>query len=143
MLEEFPLSASDTETPAPPEIPLEIIPLQQDFRQNPYPTYRRFREAAPVHRSAMFGFWVCTHYDDIVIILRHSKVGTNPYDWERFEDYAEAQGGTGPADDRQSRWTLLKSPPDHTRRHQLVTTAFTQHAVKNIRPPAPCSGQRA
>ena len=42
-------SVPDTETPAHPEMPLEFNPLQQDFRQNLYPPYRRFREADPVH----------------------------------------------------------------------------------------------
>ena len=48
MPEESQSSVPDTETPAHPEIPLEFNPLQQDFRQNPYPIYRRFREADPV-----------------------------------------------------------------------------------------------
>lgn len=74
-------SVPDAETPAHPEMPLEFNPLQQNFRQNPYPTYRQFREADPVHWSAMFGFWVCTRYDDIVTILRHSKASANPRDW--------------------------------------------------------------
>lgn len=133
MLEESQSSVPDTETSAHPEIPLEFNPLQQDFRQSPYPTYRRFREADPVHWSAMFGFWVCTRYDDIVTILRHSKASANPRDWERFNDYVEALGGIGPAYDMQSRWMLLKNPPDHTRLRKLVTKAFTPRVVENMR----------
>ncbi len=126
-------SVPGTETPAHPEMPLEFNPLQQNFRQNPYPTYRQFREADPVHWSAMFGFWVCTRYDDIVTILRHSKASANPRDWERFDDYVEALGGTGPAYDMQSRWMLLKNPPDHTRLRKLVAKAFTPRVVENMR----------
>ena len=133
MLEESQSSVLDTETLAHPEMPLEFNPLQQDFRQNPYPAYRRFREADPVHWSAVFGFWVCTRYDDIVSILRHSKASANPRDWERFDDYVEALGGTGPADAMQSRWMLLKNPPDHTRLRKLVTKAFTPRVVENMR----------
>ncbi len=127
-------SVPDTETPAHPEMPLEFNPLQQNFRQNPYPTYRQFREADPVHWSAMFGFWVCTRYDDIVAILRHSKASANPRDWERFDDYVEVLGGTGPAYDMQSRWMLLKNPPDHTRLRKLVAKAFTPRVVEDMRP---------
>ena len=123
----------DTETPAHPEIPLEFNPLQQNFRQNPYPIYRQFREADPVHWSALSGFWVCTRYDDIVTILRHSKASANPRDWELFDDYVEALGGTGTAYDMQSRWMLLKNPPDHTRLRKLVTKAFTPRVVENMR----------
>ena len=133
MPEESPSSVPDAEIPAHPEIPLEFNPLQQDFRQNPYPIYRQFREADPVHWSAMFGFWVCTRYDDIVTILRHSKASANPRDWERFDDYVEALGGTGPTDDMQSRWMLLKNPPDHTRLRKFVTKAFTPRVVENMR----------
>ena len=82
----------------------------------------------------MFGFWVCSRYDDIVTILRHSKASANPRDWERFDDYVEALGGTGPAGDMQSRWMLLKNPPDHTRLRKLVTKAFTPRVVENMRP---------
>ena len=103
MLEESQSSVPNTEASAHPEIPLEFNPLRQDFRQSPYPTYRRFREADPVHWSAMFGFWVCTRYDDIVTIVRHSKASANPRDWERFNDYVEALGGIGPTYDMQSR----------------------------------------
>ena len=124
----------DTATPAQPEIPLEFNPLLQEFRQNPYPIYHQFREADPVHWSEMFGFWVCTRYDDIVAILRHSQASANPRDWERFDDYVEALGGTGPAGDMQSRWMLLKNPPDHTRLRKLVTKAFTPRVVENMRP---------
>ena len=132
MLEESQSLVPDTETSAHPEIPLEFNPLQQNFRQNPYPTYRRFREADPVHWSAVFGFWVCTRYDDIISILRHSKASANPRDWEQFDDYVEALGGTGPAYDMQSRWMLLKNPPDHTRLRKLVTKAFTPRVVENM-----------
>ncbi len=132
MLEESQSLVPDTETSAHPEIPLEFNPLQQNFRQNPYPTYRRFREADPVHWSAVFGFWACTRYDDIISILRHSKASANPRDWEQFDDYAEALGGTGPAYDMQSRWMLLKNPPDHTRLRKLVTKAFTPRVVENM-----------
>ena len=124
----------DAATPAQPEMPLEFNPLLQEFRQNPYPIYHQFREADPVHWSEMFGFWVCTRYDDIVAITRHSQASANPRDWERFDDYVEALGGTGPAGDMQSRWMLLKNPPDHTRLRKLVTKAFTPRVVENMRP---------
>ena len=52
---------------------------------------------------------------------------------ERFDDYVEALGGTGPAYDMQSRWMLLKNPPDHTRLRKLVAKAFTLRVVENMR----------
>lgn len=56
MLEESQSSAPDTKKPAHPEIPLEFNPLQQDFRQNPYPIYRQFREAGPSTGVQCSGF---------------------------------------------------------------------------------------
>ena len=134
MLTESSPNTSDPQTPMQPDPPLEFNPLLPEFRQNPYPTYHQFREADPVHWSEMFGFWVFSRYDDIVTILRHSKASANPRDWERFDDYVEALGGTGPAGDMQSRWMLLKNPPDHTRLRKLVTKAFTPRVVENMRP---------
>ena len=127
-------STLKTTPPLQPATPLEFNPLLPEFRQNPYPTYRRFREADPVHWNETFGFWVCTRYDDIVTILRHSQASANPRDWERFDDYVDALGGTGPAGDMQSRWVLLKNPPDHTRLRKLVTKAFTPRVVEHMRP---------
>ncbi len=134
MLTEAPPNTSDPQTPMQPDSPLEFNPLLPEFRQNPYPTYHRFRDADPVHWGEFFGFWVITRYDDIVTMLRHSKASANPRDWERFDDYVESLGGTGPAGDMQARWMLLKNPPDHTRLRKLVTKAFTPRVVENMRP---------
>ncbi len=43
-------------------------PLLPEFHANPYPFYRRLREADPVHHSAL-GIWVLTRYDDVVMPL--------------------------------------------------------------------------
>ncbi len=134
MVTESSPNAPAPQTPTQPDLPLEFNPLLPEFRQNPYPTYQQFRDTDPVHWSEFFGFWVITRYDDIVTMLRHSAAGSNPRDWERFDDYVESLGGTGPAGDMQARWMLLKNPPDHTRLRKLVTKAFTPRVVENMRP---------
>src|SRR5262249_17258712 len=43
---------------------LTFDPLDPAFIADPYPFYRRLREAAPVFKTAQ-GFWLLTRYDDV------------------------------------------------------------------------------
>jgi len=64
-------------------------PLLPEFHANPYPFYRRLREADPVHLST-FGTWILTRYDDAVMVLRDPRFGR-----ETMGDLMEARfGGT-------------------------------------------------
>jgi cytochrome P450 len=45
-------------------------PLDPQFLADPYPTYARLREHAPVFRVPAFGFWVVSRYRDALDVLR-------------------------------------------------------------------------
>ena len=44
-------------------------------RSDPYPSYRRLRETAPVHHSAILPLWVVSRYDDCAEVLRDNRFG--------------------------------------------------------------------
>jgi cytochrome P450 len=102
-------------------------PLLPEFHANPYPFYRRLREADPVHHGAL-GIWVLTRYDDVVMALRDPRFGR-----EGMAEVMEARLGV-PARPANTRDMLFRDPPDHTRLRALVSRAFTPRVVEAMRP---------
>jgi pimeloyl-[acyl-carrier protein] synthase len=102
-------------------------PLMPEFHSNPYPFYRALREEDPVHQSPL-GFWVCTRYDDAVMILRDPRFGR-----EGMAKLMEARLGLT-QDTSRARDMLFQDPPDHTRLRALVSRAFTPRVVEVMRP---------
>jgi cytochrome P450 len=45
-----------------------------DMLPDPYPTFRRLRQADPVHWHAPLGAWMLTRYDDVDAALRDSRL---------------------------------------------------------------------
>jgi cytochrome P450 len=48
---------------------LAFDPFSPDWREDPYPTYRRLRDEAPVHHSPARGVYSVTRYDDVMTVL--------------------------------------------------------------------------
>ncbi len=111
--------------------PTMFNPLDPAFIADPYPTYHRLREKAPVWQSPL-GMWIVTRYDDAHHVLRDRAYG---------KDYAAnitrrygPQILNEPAYASLSRTMLVLDPPDHTRLRGLVTKAFTARRVEAMRP---------
>jgi len=105
---------------------LHFNPMDPEFVADPYPTYRRLRAEDPVHRSPL-GFWVLTRYEDVVGVLRDSRLAK-----EAIATYVAARfnipvPGLGLS-------MLDRDPPDHTRLRGLVSKAFTPRVVEVLRP---------
>ena len=41
-------------------------PMQKGLRSDPFPIYRRLREASPIHRSYLADGWVLSRYADVL-----------------------------------------------------------------------------
>ena len=106
-------------------------PLDPAFIADPYPTYRRLRETAPVWQSPL-GMWIVTRYADAERVLRDRRFGKN------YVAAVSGRYGPGilkePAYASLSRTMLVLDPPDHTRLRGLVTKAFTARRVEEMRP---------
>lgn len=109
-------------------------PFLAEHRRDPYPTWRRLREEAPVFYSRGFGAWVLTRFDDCETVLRDANFTTD-------------RNQTGLM--RGLRFLARKSPEfislldsnllmidgaDHRRLRGLVSKAFTQRRVAALRP---------
>ncbi len=110
---------------------LEFNPLDPAFIADPYPFYRRLREAAPVMKTPQ-GFWLITRYEDVALSLRDRRFGKD------FEGNMRRRYGTDrmnePAVASLAKTMLVQDPPDHTRLRGLVTKAFTARRVADMRP---------
>ncbi len=100
-------------------------PLDQSFRDNPYPALRRLRELDPVNLTPI-GVWRLTRYDDVVRLLREAPAGVRTTDG--------ALPFVADQDGRPGRFMLQQDPPNHTRLRKLVSRGFTPRAVERLRP---------
>ncbi|TDD67150.1 cytochrome P450 [Actinomadura darangshiensis] len=51
-------------------MPVEFDPYSDVFRVDPYPTYAKLQQEAPVYRNAKLGFWAISRYRDVTAALR-------------------------------------------------------------------------
>jgi hypothetical protein len=111
-------------------------PLAPRWRRDPYPMYRRLREADPVHRSrAAWGFVLFRHADCIEVLRdgRFSADDRNMAAFDLLQRRAVRAGLAQPGEERGN--VMLRSdPPVHTRLRGLVSKAFTSRAVEKLRP---------
>lgn len=109
---------------------LEFNPLDPAFIADPYPFYRKLREAAPVLKTPQ-GFWLVTRYEDVSFVLRDKRFGKD------FAGNMERRYGSNrmdePAVASLAKTMLVQDPPDHTRLRGLVTKAFTARRVADMR----------
>jgi len=54
--------------------PIDYDPLTPRDWDDPYPTYRRLRDEAPVHHAPGSKTWTISRYDDVVFALKHPEL---------------------------------------------------------------------
>jgi cytochrome P450 len=123
---------NDMTPPAVEGEPLRFDPLDPDFIADPYPFYRRLREAAPVYKTPQ-GFWLITRYEDVAFALRDKRFGKD-FVGNMRRRYGGEDGMKEPAIASLARTMLVLDPPDHTRLRGLVNKAFTARRVADMRP---------
>jgi len=123
---------NDMTPPAADGAPLEFNPLDPAFIADPYPFYRRLREAAPVFKTPQ-GFWLITRYEDAAFVLRDKRFGKD-FVGNIERRYGDLARMNEPAIASLARTMLVLDPPDHTRLRGLVTKAFTARRVADMRP---------
>ncbi len=103
-------------------------PSDPAFLHDPYPTYARLREEAPVAWHAPWSAFVVTRYRDVDRLLRDRRLGRVMDGVEkRPPDPAHA-----PFDRIQAGSLLEIEPPDHTRIKQVVHDVFTPKHVRAL-----------
>lgn len=94
---------------------------------DPYPTYRRFREAGPLCRGGP-AQWVVTRHVDVAALVGDPRLGA-----EFDKDYHRIALGEGPLADFFGHVLLNRDPPVHTVLRRLLGPEFTPRAVRERR----------
>ena len=105
---------------------LVFDPFSEQFFTDPYPTYRRMREEAPVYYSQEYDFYALTRHEDVAAAFRD------------YETYSSARGielsmikkGGVPA---ESKSMIFMDPPEHRRMRSLVNKVFTPRAITALK----------
>ncbi|MEU5763921.1 cytochrome P450 [Nocardia sp. NPDC047648] len=105
--------------------PVTFDPYDYGFHEDPYPTYRRLRDEAPLYHNADLGFWALSRHADVVSGFRDSVrlssangVSLDPAAW-------------GPHAHRVMSF-LAMDDPRHMRMRRLVFKGFTPKRVAEM-----------
>jgi cytochrome P450 len=109
-----------------PNQQIEFDPFSDTFFDDPYATYARLRDDAPVYLNEQYGFYALSRYADV--IAAHA-------DAERFvSSYGITVELLVQKQPMDTNMMILMDPPGHTRQRRLVSQAFTRRAIQGIEP---------
>lgn len=111
---------------------LQLTPIDEAFRDDPYPIFKRLREQAPVHKDDELGRYVITRHDDVKNLLHDKDFFTEPSKANPGTFAREILGATLGAGEKPSM--LLMDEPDHRRLRSLVSGPFKPSNVERWRP---------
>jgi cytochrome P450 len=100
-------------------------PFSDDFFNDPYATYRRMRDEAPVYYSETYDFYALTRHEDVAAGFRDFET----YSSSRGIDLQMVKSGEPPPP-----MIIMMDPPDHRRMRSLVNKVFTPRAIGNLQP---------
>jgi len=106
---------------------IHFDPFDYEFHEDPYPTYRRLREEAPVYWNEELGFWAFSRHADVLAGFK---------DWEHFTNTGgiSLEVGELSADSTAVLSILAMDPPRHDRIRALVSKGFTPRRVAELEP---------
>jgi cytochrome P450 len=102
-------------------------PYDYAVHEDPFPTYVRLRDEAPLYHNDELDFWALSRHADVVAAFRDAQrfsssygVTLDPHVW-------------GPQAERTTSF-LGMDPPRHTRMRALVSRGFTPRRVTELEP---------
>ena len=107
-----------------------------DFITDPYPTYARLRESAPIHWAPEFGTggWLIPGYEGVATALQEPRLSSQrthrlvaqypPEQRAQLEDFR----------DQFAKWVVFLDPPRHSVWRRLMSKGFTAKIVADARP---------
>ena len=102
-------------------------PYDYAFQDDPYPTYRRLRDEAPVHHAAADDLWVVSRHADVFAVLRDDETFSN-----RMGVSLDASAWSPDAHRVMS--FLALDGAEQARIRRLVSAAFTPRRVRELAP---------
>jgi cytochrome P450 len=105
---------------------LVFDPFSEEFFADPYPTYHRMREEAPVYYNEEHDFYALTRHEDVAAAFKDH--GT--YSSARGIDLAMVKKDNLPA---EAKSMIFMDPPEHRRMRSLVNKVFTPRAITALK----------
>jgi cytochrome P450 len=105
---------------------IEFDPFSTTFFDDPYETYARLRDEAPVYFNEAYGFYALSRHADVV--AAHS-------DPARFvSSYGVTLELLLKKQPMDINMMIVMDPPLHTRQRKLVSQAFSRNAIGSLEP---------
>jgi cytochrome P450 len=101
---------------------VDLDPIPQVCRSDPYPVYRELREQHPVYHVAPRDLWVLSRYADIQSVLRSPG------------HFSSAQGVVPNGYAPEASTIITSDPPGHTAMRKTVGRAFTPKRMAELEP---------
>jgi cytochrome P450 len=101
-------------------------PFSEEFFSDPYPTYRRMRDEAPVYYDEEHDFYALTRHEDVSAAFKDYET----YSSARGIDLAMVKNNDLPA---ESKSMIFMDPPEHRRMRTLVNKVFTPRAITSLK----------
>jgi len=105
---------------------IDFNPYSYELHEDPYPTYRRLREHAPVYRNDTIGFWALSRYDVVLAAFK------DPLTFSNAQGVSLESSSGGKASALAS--FLAMDPPRHDQMRALVSRGFTPRRVTDLEP---------
>jgi cytochrome P450 len=105
------------------ETALLYDPASYALHEDPFPTYRRMQEEAPLHLNPDLGFWALTRFDDVLQGLSDHE-SLSSADGTLIEQIGSGQ----PPPDMM----IFTDPPRHDALRKLVSRAFTPRRIASL-----------
>jgi cytochrome P450 len=116
--------------------PLGRPMIDDDFLENPYPTYQVLREAGPVHWSDEFfdGAWLLTRHEDVETMLRDPRFSARRTGGWVMNIGEGARNELKGFQQLFARAMLFLDAPDHPRIRRVLHAGFRPDALQALRP---------
>ena len=101
---------------------IEFNPYDNAFADDPYPTYKQLRDAAPVYYCEPLNFWALSRFADVLEAHRDHKT------------FSSAGGVTIEGFDAMVPLLIVKDPPEHKWHKALITRVFTPNRMGALEP---------
>jgi cytochrome P450 len=127
-------------------------PLSPRWRDDPYPSYRRLRAEAPVHRAPESGVWCVARHADVLSVLKRTEVFSSramftflmnggsdqppPLNWAGIRMLLRFiwRARMNPIGFVRSRNLIASDPPVHETLRTLVNRGFTPRRIASWEP---------
>ena len=124
------MTQTDLGTGAAAAAALAFDPFSDVFFNDPYPTYRRMRDEAPVYYSEKYDFYALSRHADVTAAYKNVEVFSS----SKGVDLSTIKYGFQNRDMPVPKLLIMIDPPDHNRLRVLVSRVFTPRAIASMEP---------